>query len=116
VVILDPRARQPLDVEIVNDSDISISWADGHIGFFPGRFLRLECKCAECVHEMTGEPILDPESVSDDVAPESVDPVGRYAIKITWNDGHSNGIYPYARLREICRCDACLADRAAKSD
>jgi DUF971 family protein len=28
-------------------------------------------------------------------------PVGHYAYQITWNDGHSTGIYPVERLREL---------------
>ncbi len=32
---------------------------------------------------------------------ESVEPVGNYAIRIIWNDGHSTGIYSFAHLRKI---------------
>jgi DUF971 family protein len=37
------------------------------------------------------------EMASEEVA--SVRPVGRYAIQITWEDGHNTGIYTYDRLR-----------------
>jgi len=36
-----------------------------------------------------------------------VEPVGNYAIRINWSDGHSSGIYSYDHLRRICQCAEC---------
>lgn len=33
--------------------------------------------------------------------------VGRYALQIFWNDGHSSGIYAFSYLRDLCPCAAC---------
>jgi DUF971 family protein len=38
-----------------------------------------------------------------------VEPVGNYAIRIDWSDGHNTGIYSYDHLRHICQCAQCLA-------
>ncbi len=35
-------------------------------------------------------------------------PVGRYAIRIDWSDGHTTGIYPFRRLRELCSCERAV--------
>ncbi len=44
----------------------------------------------------------------------SVEPVGHYAVRIYWSDGHNTGIYSFERLREICPCAECtLARREA---
>ena len=40
---------------------------------------------------------------------ENVEPVGNYAIRIHWNDGHSSGIYSYDHLRQICPCASASA-------
>ena len=37
----------------------------------------------------------------------AVEPVGNYAIRINWSDGHSSGIYSYEHFREICQCREC---------
>ena len=37
----------------------------------------------------------------------SVEPVGSYAIRIHWSDGHNTGIYSYEHLRKICPCAEC---------
>ncbi len=36
-----------------------------------------------------------------------VEPVGNYAIRINWSDGHSTGIYSYEHFRAICQCEEC---------
>ena len=37
-------------------------------------------------------------------------PVGNYALRIDFNDGHSTGIYSFDYLRTICRCEACARE------
>ena len=34
-----------------------------------------------------------------------VEPVGNYALKIDWSDGHSTGIYSFAHLRSISKSE-----------
>ena len=62
---------------------------------------RLACGCAHCVDEWSGEGTLDPNSVPEDVHPLRIESVGRYAIQVSWSDGHESGIYPFVRLREL---------------
>jgi ATP-binding protein involved in chromosome partitioning len=80
---------------------LSIVWGDGHESEYDVRELRLACGCAHCIDEWTGEGRLDPASVPEDVRPVKIESVGRYAIQIEWSDGHSSGIYPFPRLREL---------------
>ena len=90
------------------DDAITISWDDTHAGVYPARELRLACQCASCREEMTGRPLLDPDTVPEDVAPIEIALVGAYAIRIRWSDGHATGIYTYEFLREICPCGRCV--------
>ena len=39
--------------------------------------------------------------------PERAELVGRYALQIYWNDGHSTGIYSFDYLRNLCSCPQC---------
>jgi ATP-binding protein involved in chromosome partitioning len=87
--------------------ELAVSWADGHESLYPVRSLRLACKCAGCVHELTGEPLLDPASVPLDVRPEEIKPVGRYGLRIAWSDGHDTGIMTFRHLRALCPCEEC---------
>ena len=45
--------------------------------------------------------------------PLSAEPVGKYAIKFHWNDGHELGIYSWQFLRDVCPCEECTGNRAA---
>jgi len=95
------RSFQPTSIRQQGPRHLEIEWADGVKSLYEIRALRLACGCAECVDEWTGEGRLDPDQVAADVHPVSIESVGRYAISITWSDGHSTGIYPYDRLREL---------------
>jgi len=80
---------------------LSVLWEDGRCDDFDVRDLRLACPCALCVEEMSGRPVLDPQSVLPDVAPHTISSAGNYAIIFRWNDGHSTGIYPATHLRAL---------------
>lgn len=105
------ESSTPVEIGRANAHDVKILWKDGHAGIYPARYLRLECVCAECVHEMTGKALIDPNRISQDVHPLKITAVGLYAIQIIWSDNHSTGIYSFDRLRKICPCEICRGDR-----
>src|SRR3989338_1362658 len=80
---------------------ITLHWTNGDTVTVTNRDLRLSCQCALCVNEMTGEKQLTEEAVKPDIAAKEVIVLGNYAIGITWNDGHSSGIYPYKNIRKL---------------
>ena len=95
------------------DAGVRIEWdRSGHETFLGARDLRLACPCAGCKEEMTGRPLLNPETVPGDVRPVAVALVGAYGIRVTWSDGHATGIYTYELLRSMCGCPRCRAPLA----
>jgi DUF971 family protein len=91
----------PVGIGQQGAEQLRIDWKDGHQSVYPVRFLRLACRCAHCVEELTGRPLLREEEVPEDVRPVRISPVGRYGIQITWNDGHGSGIYTFEYLRAL---------------
>ena len=81
---------------------LRISWGDTQYDL-PFAYLRRSCGCASCINEWTGEAILDPETVPDDISIEKMDLVGNYAVRVAWSDGHSSGLYTWQRLRELAQ-------------
>ena len=108
----------PMPTEIVGllRSTIAITWPDEgsgeHQTVYPARELRLRCKCAHCIEEMTGRPLLDPATVPENIRARSIKLVGQYAIQIDWSDGHSTGLYNFRDLRAGCPCEVCVKLRA----
>jgi DUF971 family protein len=91
---------------------MSIEWADGHRSAWDFRWLRLACPCATC-HEERERDGREPGVAQAKPAmllpmyeaaprPTEVVPVGKYAIRFTWNDGHEAGLYSWDYLRNGC--------------
>ncbi|KAG7396423.1 hypothetical protein PHYBOEH_002291 [Phytophthora boehmeriae] len=57
--------------------------------------LRTRCRCAQCIDEFTGEQLLDPASIPDEIHPTAVERKGNYAFAVTWSDGHTSSLYTY---------------------
>ncbi len=106
--------RAPMPTEIVGllRSTVTITWDDGHQSVFPARLLRLACRCANCIEEMSGRPLLDPATVPEQLRARQINLVGQYAINVTWSDNHSTGIYNFERLRAMCPCATCASATA----
>ncbi len=113
-------ANNPEHLAISKSKGVKIDWQDGHRSEYTVAYLRDECPCATC----TGAHGTEPQK-SDYSAPDnpfqmyrpalkmlSVEPVGGYAIRINWSDGHNTGIYSWEHLRAICPCQECEAKRA----
>lgn len=90
----------------VDAHTLGIDWTDGVVGRWRLAELRRHCPCAHCVDEWTRERRLDPATISDDLTAKGVESVGRYALRISFGDGHDAGIYPHALLRGLNQAPA----------
>ena len=111
-------STDPEHIAISKSKGIKIDWKDGHRSEYGLQYLRDKCPCASCTGAH-GTPPRQPEAVQAANNPFQmykpalkilgVEPVGQYAIRIDWSDGHNAGIYSYEHLRHICLCYACQA-------
>ena len=102
---------------------VAIEWKDGHASEWNFAWLRNACPCATCHEEREqsgrkpGEAKPKPKTLlvmyEPPVRPVEVTPVGKYAMKFKWTDGHESGIYSWEYLRRVCQCEACKAKAAA---
>lgn len=85
--------------------ETTIEWGDGHVGVYPHEILRGYCPCAGCQgHEATIR-FVPPEPGQLEI--ERIEPVGNYALRIEWFDGHGSGLYSFPYLRALCFCSEC---------
>lgn len=94
-------SNMPTDLRALGEEGVlRVTWPESQCDF-PLAFLRRQCECANCVNEWTGERILNPASVPDNIVIQKMDLVGSYAVRIEWSDGHNSGLYTWDRLREL---------------
>ena len=98
---------RPLVIRRDGGDRLFIGWSDGQRGFITWDKLRSHCPCATCREDRDKPPdpfhiIPDRELQAGPPRPMAMAPVGNYAYKVTWNDGHDAGIYTLENLRELC--------------
>lgn len=89
----------PVLVKAIKQKDnhtFSIEWSDGSILDYRLSELQKNCPCAGCKNESTGNrnpPFLDPN-----VRATRITSLGRYALRIQFTSGCSNGIFGFDYL------------------
>jgi DUF971 family protein len=100
---LSPSIR-PTALRREGDEFLVIEWSDGKVGKIAWRTLREQCPCAGCREEREQPPdpfrILSPAELQP-LRPVNITPIGYYAYKITWSDGHDAGLYTLEHLRYL---------------
>ena len=92
---------QPVQIVEESESELSIEWSDGTTSRYTAAQLRRACPCAACVNEWTGEKILKPESIPEDLAIRNTSLVGRYALNFNFSDGHETGLFSFKYLKDL---------------
>ncbi|HXB62429.1 MAG TPA: DUF971 domain-containing protein [Acidobacteriaceae bacterium] len=118
---LHPDTVTPAKVRVkqTEGTGVEIDWKDGHHSTWSFAWLRDACPCATC-HESReaegrkpGEPKPAPAQLlpmfKPPARPQTVTPVGKYAVRFKWEDGHESGIYSWEYLRRVCQCAECTA-------
>ena len=93
----------PIRFEIIGNS-LALVWTDGSEDFWDAPFLRKNSPSAEQSDEMDIFGRIqggsnDPEQDFEDVKLLKFVPVGRYAIRLVFSDGHSTGIFSWSYLK-----------------
>ncbi|HEX9808096.1 MAG TPA: DUF971 domain-containing protein [Alphaproteobacteria bacterium] len=98
----DARASGPAVEELRlkrAERRLEVTFADGARFSFPAEFLRVESPSAEVQgHGPTGKLTVPGKR---EVGIGALEPVGNYAVRIVFDDGHDTGIYSWAYLREL---------------
>lgn len=100
----DPR---PLHLDLDRERGLTIDWSDGARILLPIAVLRRHSPSAD-QRELRAEMARNPLTVlpaspqgSGPLRADAVEPVGHYALRIRFSDGHDTGIYTWKYLREL---------------
>jgi DUF971 family protein len=90
----------PTQIEVDRGEAITLTWEDGSASRYPLEELRVNCPCAECRGLRERQLAVWPKPSSPlPLRIESAELVGGWGLTITWNDGHSTGIFAWSLLR-----------------
>ncbi len=78
---------------------LEISFDDGARFTLPAEYLRVYSPSAEVRGHGVGNEVLQTGKLH--VAISGLEPVGHYALKIVFDDGHDSGLYSWAYLYEL---------------
>lgn len=95
-----------LNHEVLNDL-LLLQWNDGSENALPLKGFRDNCPCATCAGEtdVFGNVYKGPPQILRENAyiVTGIHPVGYYAIRPFWKDGHNTGIYTFELLKQLCK-------------
>jgi DUF971 family protein len=110
VAISATPAPIPTEIKLHQASRIlELAYADGTRFELPCEFLRVYSPSAEVRGHGPGQEVL--QTGKRDVQIAAIEPVGTYAIKLTFSDGHDTGLYSWDHLYEIGRNQEALWKR-----
>lgn len=90
----------PSAIELHRKSGIlELTYDDGSRFELSAEFLRVHSPSAEVRGHGQGQEVL--QTGKRDVAITAIRPVGNYAIRLDFSDGHNSGIYSWPYLREL---------------
>ena len=78
---------------------LEVAFEDGARFALPFEYLRVHSPSAEVKGHGPGQEVL--VLGKQDVGIRAVEPVGQYAVKLVFDDGHDSGLYSWRYLREL---------------
>jgi DUF971 family protein len=97
-----PPRHFPTDIRLRTATRVlEVSFDDGASYAMSFEYLRVFSPSAEVKGHGGGEGIL--QTGKEAVAITAVEPVGNYAVRLVFDDGHSTGLYSWTLLYELGR-------------
>ena len=88
---------QPTEIKLHQKSRVlEVAFADGKVFRLPCEFLRVYSPSAEVRGHGPGQEVL--QVGKQDVDITKIEPVGHYAVQLTFSDGHDTGIFSWDLL------------------
>ncbi|AFI85143.1 gamma-butyrobetaine hydroxylase-like domain-containing protein [Methylophaga nitratireducenticrescens] len=94
------QAPLPSEIQLHKQSrKLELVYDDKHY-FLSAEFLRVHSPSAEVKGHGSGQEVLQIQK--ENVGINNIEPVGHYAIKIYFDDGHDSGLFSWDYLYNLC--------------
>jgi DUF971 family protein len=78
---------------------LEVRYPDGRVDQLTFEYLRTHSPSAEVQGHGPGQDVL--QIAKENVQVIGLEPVGQYAVRLTFDDGHDTGLYTWKHLREL---------------
>ena len=97
---MDRNTPRPTEIKLHQKSRLlEIAYDDGSRFSLPCEYLRVFSPSAEVRGHGPGQEVL--QVGKRDVEIKEIEPVGNYAVKLVFSDGHDTGLYSWDYLHEL---------------
>jgi DUF971 family protein len=96
----DEKKPWPVEIRLGKDrKTLSVGFDDGMNFPLPAEYLRVLSPSAEVQGHSPDQRVTVPGKMA--VSITAIDPVGNYAVRLTFSDGHNTGIFSWSYLRHL---------------
>ena len=97
---LTPQSPRPTELKLHQKSrELEVAFDDGRQFKFSCEFLRVHSPSAEVRGHGPGQEVLQVGKKNVGIA--AIEPVGTYAVKLVFSDGHETGIYSWDYFHDL---------------
>jgi len=95
---------EPIHIELRDNSTaLALTWPDCGIQLLGAETLRRASRAAsEIRRQVDGIELV----IAPGLHVVAIEPIGSYALRLSFSDGHDRGIYPWSYLRELAERQA----------
>lgn len=98
--VLKPGTPRPVEIKLHQKSRVlEISFTSGKSYNLPCEYLRVYSPSAEVRGHGPGQEVLQEGKLEVEI--NAIEPVGNYAVKLVFSDGHDTGLYSWDYLHEL---------------
>lgn len=95
-----PFMSNPTEIKLRTRSRVlEVAFEDGARFLLPFEYLRVYSPSAEVKGHGPGQEVL--VTGKQNVGVKAIEPVGQYAVRLIYDDGHDTGLYSWKYLREL---------------
>jgi len=97
-----PDVPVPIEINLKHGArNLEIVFSDGLKSMLSAEYLRVHSPSAEVTGHSVGEGnlVIGKEGVSI----KAIEPIGRYAVRLVFDDGHDSGLYTWPVLHDLSR-------------
>lgn len=93
-------SASPLEIKLRKTSRLlAVRFNDGNTFELPFEYLRVFSPSAEVKGHGPGQGVL--QTGKENVQVNSIEPIGHYAVRLVFDDGHDTGLYTWKYLYEL---------------